>query len=107
MHLHVPPERFSDYLVGVWKRNLEWREFGGSFQHLRTSNSVVLIEEDKNSLAEPQSRFLSWSFGKSIEPSDATLAYLMHVSPFSFPLNNANSYLTFFSTRIVQIKRCR
>jgi hypothetical protein len=79
MHFHVPAESFCDYLLGVWKRNLEWREFGGSFQHLRTSNSVVLIENDLNGVAEPQSQFLSWSFGKSLDPGDAMLVYSMHV----------------------------
>ena len=76
--LHVPSDRFSDYITGTWKRNLEWREFGGSFRHLRTSNSVVMIEEDKNSLAGPSSRFLTWRFGKSLEPNDTVLAYSMH-----------------------------
>lgn len=28
---------------GSWKRNLEWREFGNQYQHLRTSNTVVLV----------------------------------------------------------------
>ena len=31
------------YLVGAWKRNLEWREFGHEFAHLRESNSIVVV----------------------------------------------------------------
>ncbi|CAM9131215.1 unnamed protein product, partial [Laminaria digitata] len=31
-----PDDDIALYLVGVWKRNLEWREFGPGFQHLRT-----------------------------------------------------------------------
>jgi len=34
---------FDRYLVGSWKRTLQWRQFGGSFAHLRTSNSVVVV----------------------------------------------------------------
>lgn len=31
---------FYSYLIGTWKRNLEWREFGGSYAHLKTSNTI-------------------------------------------------------------------
>lgn len=31
-----PDDDICGYLVGVWKRSLEWREFGPGFQHLRT-----------------------------------------------------------------------
>ena len=34
---------FDRYLVGSWKRTLQWREFGGAFAHLRTSNTIVVV----------------------------------------------------------------
>ena len=34
---------FAEYLRGVWKRNLEWRHFGGSYEHVRTSSTVVAV----------------------------------------------------------------
>jgi hypothetical protein len=33
------------FLIGKWKRNLTWKEFGGLFQHVCGSNSIVQIEE--------------------------------------------------------------
>jgi len=33
----------NKYLVGAWKRNLEWREFGHDFAHVRESNSIVVV----------------------------------------------------------------
>lgn len=32
----LPDDDISRYLVGVWKRTLELREFGPGFQHVRT-----------------------------------------------------------------------
>ena len=43
----VPSGDFASYLEGTWKRNLEWRHFGGSYQHLRVSNTVVVIQADR------------------------------------------------------------
>jgi hypothetical protein len=39
----LPQIDIYKYLCGSWKRNLEWREFGGLFQHIRTSNTVVVV----------------------------------------------------------------
>eukprot|EP00455_Lapot_gusevi_P022935 TRINITY_DN2387_c0_g2_i1.p1 TRINITY_DN2387_c0_g2~~TRINITY_DN2387_c0_g2_i1.p1 ORF type:complete len:214 (+),score=27.94 TRINITY_DN2387_c0_g2_i1:116-757(+) len=66
-----------DYLVGSWKRNLEWRHFGGSFPHLRTSNTIVVIEEYQTPAKEPNSRYLKWSFGKSLEKDELRFGYVM------------------------------
>ena len=41
-HYSVPNNDFYKYLLGPWKRTLEWREFGGGFAHLRTSNVAVM-----------------------------------------------------------------
>lgn len=40
---------FYSYLQGCWKRNLQWREFGGSFRHMRSSNALVFVEADASS----------------------------------------------------------
>eukprot|EP00656_Telonema_subtile_P000373 TRINITY_DN10171_c0_g1_i1.p1 TRINITY_DN10171_c0_g1~~TRINITY_DN10171_c0_g1_i1.p1 ORF type:complete len:111 (+),score=18.10 TRINITY_DN10171_c0_g1_i1:111-443(+) len=45
---------FDRYLVGAWKRTLQWREFGGSFAHLRTSNTIVVIDEHISKDAQTQ-----------------------------------------------------
>jgi hypothetical protein len=44
---------FGGYLVGTWKRTLECREFGRSFDHQRTDSSVVVIEPARDVAAEP------------------------------------------------------
>lgn len=52
----VPRGDFGAFLQGFWKRNLEWRSFGGAFQHLRATNNVVLIEEDVDAAHQPNTR---------------------------------------------------
>ena len=70
----LPGKNFSisDYLRGTWKRQLEWRHFGGSFEHLKTSNTVVSIEDFRDDERRPtdrgggqSSRYMRWSFGKT------------------------------------------
>jgi len=68
---------FYSYLLGSWKRNLEWKEFGGLFQHIRTSNTVVLIEEVTKFDSDPGSRNLKWSFGKSLNKNELHFGYTM------------------------------
>eukprot|EP00696_Hemimastix_kukwesjijk_P003640 gnl/Hemi2/1444_TR510_c0_g1_i1.p1 gnl/Hemi2/1444_TR510_c0_g1~~gnl/Hemi2/1444_TR510_c0_g1_i1.p1 ORF type:complete len:182 (-),score=41.59 gnl/Hemi2/1444_TR510_c0_g1_i1:53-598(-) len=76
-------ERISDFyqfLVGAWKRNLEWREFGGSFAHERTTNSVVVIDKvQQQSIADPSARFLRWSFGAGLAAEELSFGYIMKV----------------------------
>lgn len=52
----VPGGDFCEYLKGFWKRNLEWRQFGASFKHLRATNNVVFIEEDLNAARQPNTQ---------------------------------------------------
>ncbi|RLN32572.1 hypothetical protein BBJ28_00012129 [Nothophytophthora sp. Chile5] len=52
----VPGGDFCAYLKGFWKRNLEWRHFGGSFKHLRSTNNVVFIEEDLDAARQPNTQ---------------------------------------------------
>lgn len=75
----IPNDNFGNYLIGKWKRNLEWREFGGSFEQLRTSNNVIVIEEEKNVLSQPDSRFLNWKFGKTLEIQDLKIGLCMEL----------------------------
>ncbi|KAL6055471.1 SKICH domain-containing protein [Balamuthia mandrillaris] len=78
----VPDHDFYHFLLGAWKRNLEWREFGGTFPHVRTSNTVVLIEEFHRLDSEPSTRYLKWSFGKSLHKNDLRFGYIMKVCSF-------------------------
>ncbi|CAM9700670.1 unnamed protein product [Phaeothamnion confervicola] len=77
----VPDNDFCQYLIGAWKRNLEWRHFGGSFKHLRTSNSVVVIDEANDAAAEPGTRFLNWRFGRSTDEEELQLGFCMQLIP--------------------------
>jgi hypothetical protein len=43
----VPEGDVIAYLQGCWKRSLEWRHFGGGYQHLGTSNTIIAIEEEQ------------------------------------------------------------
>lgn len=52
-----------------------WREFGGIYQHIRVSNTIVVVEE-KASL-EQGARYLRWSFGKTIQRNDLRFGYEM------------------------------
>ena len=45
-HFSVPDGDVIAYLQGCWKRSLEWRHFGGGYQHLGTSNTIIAIEEE-------------------------------------------------------------
>ena len=57
MRYDVPSGDFCSYLKGFWKRNLEWHHFGASFKHLRTTNNVVLIEEDLDAARQPNTQY--------------------------------------------------
>jgi hypothetical protein len=70
------------YLIGTWKRCLEFRQFGGLFQHLSTSNTVVQIDEVnriQQQDVDTNIRYMKWSFGKS--KSDLRFGYEMRVKP--------------------------
>eukprot|EP00466_Bigelowiella_natans_P017963 jgi/Bigna1/88324/estExt_fgenesh1_pg.C_300156 len=71
---HLDP---CDYLTGCWKRNLEWRQFGGNFKRLRGTNAIVVIEEYISSVKEDGTRYLKWSFGRGLKPVDLRFGYVM------------------------------
>ncbi|OQS02568.1 hypothetical protein THRCLA_21388 [Thraustotheca clavata] len=77
----VPNGDLCSYLLGTWKRTLEWRNFGSTYKHLRTSNNVVLIEEDTMAAKQPGTRFLKWSFGRGIRKNELTNAYTIQFIP--------------------------
>ena len=78
-----------DFLKGTWKRNLEWRHFGGAFQHTRTSNTIIVVEEvdrEGKLLDAPKqsdSRFLNWSFCSTLpkKEEDLVFGYTMEFIP--------------------------
>jgi hypothetical protein len=60
---------------------LRRQHFGGSFQTLRTTNTVVVIDEYLiKGQEEAGVRYLKWSFGKSLEKSELRFGYVMKVS---------------------------
>ncbi|GAB5362672.1 hypothetical protein AAMO2058_000817800 [Amorphochlora amoebiformis] len=65
------------YLTGGWKRNLEWRQFGGNFKRLRGTNAIVVIEEYISSVEKKGERYLKWSFGRGLNESDLRFGYVM------------------------------
>eukprot|EP01111_Echinosteliopsis_oligospora_P012926 TRINITY_DN450_c0_g1_i1.p1 TRINITY_DN450_c0_g1~~TRINITY_DN450_c0_g1_i1.p1 ORF type:complete len:224 (-),score=62.36 TRINITY_DN450_c0_g1_i1:8-679(-) len=93
----IPDNDFFTYLLGSWKRNLEWRELGGAFQHLRTSNTIVLIEEYQK-IEGDGTRHLKWSFGKTISKSELHFGYIMKF--VNFP-KNQETYLEWVYTGTV------
>lgn len=60
----LPNGDFAGYLKGFWKRNLEWRHFGGSFKHVRATNNVVFIEEDLEAARQPDTQYVWRGFGQ-------------------------------------------
>lgn len=82
----IPNGDLITYLQGTWKRSLEWRHFGGGYQHLRTSNTIISIEEhiqDETNNTIDESRLMKWSFGSSLGPelNDMCFGYLMKFIP--------------------------
>lgn len=104
---------FCGFLQGFWKRNLEWRHFGGSFAHLRATNNVVFIQEDRDAAHQPNTqyvryllrllqagyasiltlyimccynRFLKWSFGRTHKKQDLVSAYTIQVRSPTVPV---------------------
>jgi hypothetical protein len=77
----LPDNDLYRFLIGAWKRNLEWREYGGSFPYVRTSSTVVLIEEYQRIDNTPGVRHLKWSFGRSLEKADLQFGYIMKFDP--------------------------
>ncbi|CEG38458.1 -like protein [Plasmopara halstedii] len=77
----IPSGDICAYLKGFWKRNLEWRHFGSGFQHLRSTNSVVFIEEDADAARQPNTQFLRWSFGRTLKQQDLAVAYTVQFIP--------------------------
>lgn len=66
---------FYQYLQGCWKRNLQWREFGGGYRHLRSSNTLVCVEA--GNADDVSMRALRWSFGQTLLEEDRVTAYVM------------------------------
>ena len=68
----------AQHLSGLWKRTLEWREFGGPFSFVRTTNTVVLVEMVPPATSDAPA-VLRWYFGSSPRKSDLRLGYSMEV----------------------------
>jgi|TARA_B110000208_G_C11597009_1_gene368528 hypothetical protein len=80
----IPNGDLITYLQGTWKRSLEWRHFGGGYQHLRTSNTIISIEEHVQEEGDiDESRLMKWCFGSSLGPevNDMAFGYLMKFIP--------------------------
>ena len=39
----VPDGDFASFLVGTWRRNLEWRQFGGGFRPLKSDSLIIFV----------------------------------------------------------------
>lgn len=75
----VPRADFGAYICGIWKRNLEWRHFGGAFGHVTNTNVLVCVEDVSSS--HQHDRQLKWSFGTSTKKTDLRTAYTMKLIP--------------------------
>eukprot|EP00742_Colponemidia_sp_Colp-10_P005049 GILJ01005394.1.p1 GENE.GILJ01005394.1~~GILJ01005394.1.p1 ORF type:complete len:200 (-),score=14.10 GILJ01005394.1:342-899(-) len=75
----LPDGDFGKYLPGVWKRTLDWRHFGGSFDHIHCSNNIVFIDDDRRHQTE-SSCTLKWSFGKTPDKTRLQAGYVMKCS---------------------------
>ena len=73
----APVGDFYHYIQGCWKRNLQWREFGGGFRHLHSSNTLVCVEADAAPSSVNGQRALRWSFGQTLRPEQLSVAYVM------------------------------
>ena len=64
-------------ISGTFKRCLEWRDFGMSFETRTSSNDVVVVEEAQR--LDNGVRMMKWSFGRSV--SEVKFAFLARVTP--------------------------
>jgi hypothetical protein len=82
------------YLQGVWKRNLEWRSFGGAYQHIQATNAVVVIDNVRNNSSSSSGSnginnndegpsYLDWSFTykQSVNEEKLVFGYRMKCIP--------------------------
>jgi len=67
----------ASYLVGTWTRTLKHQIFGFDYVTLKTSTSVIQIEEYISRDPEPNTRYLKWSFGKQLNGQDLKFGYVM------------------------------
>ena len=77
----VHPKSIHTYLCGAWKRNLEWRNFGGAYQHIQATNTIVVVEEVLDS--DSESKYLNWSFTlkQSVHTESLVFGYKMKLIP--------------------------
>ena len=77
----VHPKSIHPYLCGAWKRNLEWRNFRGAYQHIQATNTIVVVEEVFDS--DSESKYLNWSFTlkQSVHAESLVFGYKMKLIP--------------------------
>jgi hypothetical protein len=92
----VPGDDWGIYLVGAWKRTLECREFGRGYEHQRTSNSVVVVEQAEGVAAEPGTYVSGcgglWMWGCTCLASSSSIGWFggNHRSIDSAPLSSCH-----------------
>jgi len=62
--------------MGKWKRHLRWKHLGGLYQNLRTTQTIVSIDEYISSVKEDGVRYLRWSFGPSLDQNEMRYGYV-------------------------------
>jgi hypothetical protein len=112
VHTNVHPP-LCDFLVGTWKRNLRWKQFGANYQNVRSTNTIVVVEEYKrgeresdggnsNGRAVPNShtgggqesgntRYLRWKFGKDLSEEEMRFGYSMKLMQEHSPPTSSSS----------------
>ncbi len=67
----------SEFLVGSWSRTLHHQGFGENFPSIRSSHTVIKIENYSSAHPEPRTKFLKWSFGKSQAEEEMKFGFVM------------------------------
>ena len=82
-HDECPAVDICSFLCGAWKRNLEWRHFGGAFQPIHATNTVVVINSAEDAETADESKFLDWSFTlkQSVDEERLVFGYRMKLIP--------------------------
>jgi len=69
-----------NYLSGVWKRSVEWRDFGQNYGFIKCTNTFIHMDKYQHPMrTDPGIRHMKWNFAGSIHRKDILYSYIIKV----------------------------
>mmetsp|Transcript_38853 Transcript_38853/g.97908 ORF Transcript_38853/g.97908 Transcript_38853/m.97908 type:complete len:237 (+) Transcript_38853:329-1039(+) len=67
-----------NYLSGVWKRSVEWRDFGQNYGFIKCTNTFIHMDKYQHPMrTDPGIRHMKWNFAGSIHRKDILYSYII------------------------------